>query len=148
MNFKLVTCYRRQKYPKLNVASKNADKKKSSGKKKRKKSSSHHRQHRVKSSYIPSDFSQNFYPANYFFQDDQKIQIYDTRVGVNDRNGYLITRNTPQPHHSRRFLPSSQSLSQQYLWKVGFLSFWFKIGHQIYHQNQSKWSGRNWYEKD
>lgn len=116
MNFKLVTCYRKKKYPKVNVASKKSVKKKSSGtKKKRKKSSS-----RVKNSYMSSNlFSKNFYPANYFFQDDLKSRHFDARVGVNDQNGYLITRNTPQSTKPRRFLPSSRTLSQQYSKKVG-----------------------------
>lgn len=118
MNFKLVTCYRRQKHPKVNVATKKSVKKKSSGTKKRKKSSKH--RHRMKSSYISSNlFSKNFYPANYFFQDEPKTRLFDNRVGVNDQNGYLITRNTPHLAQPRRALPSSRTLSQQYLWKVG-----------------------------
>ena len=118
MNFKLVTCYRRQKYPKVNVATKKSVKKKSSGMKKRKRSSSSHR-HRVKNSYVSSNlYSKNFYPANYFFQEDPKVRYFNTRVGVNDQNGYLITRNTPHPTHTRR-LPSSRTLSQHRLWKVG-----------------------------
>lgn len=117
MNFKLVTCYRRQKHPKLNVATKKSVKKKSSGKK-RKKPSSH--RHRVKNSYVSSNlFSKNFYPANYFFQDDPKNRFRDARVGVNDQNGFLITRNTPHLAQQRRVLPSSRALSQQFLWKVG-----------------------------
>lgn len=117
MNFKLVTCYRR---PKVNVATKKSVKSKSGQKKKRKKSSTH--RHRVKNSYVSSNlFSKNFYPANYFFQDDPKLRFSDSRVGVNDQNGFLITRNTPHLVQSRRALPSSRALSQQYLWKVGSL---------------------------
>lgn len=121
MNFKLVTCYRRRKHPKINVASKTSDRKKSSGKKKRKKSSTH-RHHRVKNSYVGSSiFSKNFYPANYFFQDEPKSRVFDTRVGVNEpQNGFLITRNTPHLAQQQRVLPSSRALSQQYLLKVGY----------------------------
>lgn len=120
MNFKLVTCYRRQKYPKINVATKKSVKKKSSGKKKRKRSSNH--RHRGKNSYISSNlYSKNFYPANYFFQDDPKSRYFNTRVGVYDQYGYLITRNTPHLTHTRRLPPSSRTLShaQHHLWKVG-----------------------------
>jgi hypothetical protein len=143
MNFKLVTCYKRQKYPKVNVAAKKSVKK-SNGKKKRKKSSStsSHRHHRTKNTYVSSNlFSKNFYPANYFFQDDPKIRVVDSRVGVNDRNGFLITRNTPHLTQQRRSLPSSQALSQQYLWKVGA-----KSDHEhfylIFHQIDNDGSGR------
>lgn len=117
MNFKLVTCYRKSKYPKVNVVSKKGAKKKSSsGKKKRKKSSTH--RHRGKSSYVSSNlFSRNFYPANYFFQDDRTFA--EPRVGVNDQSGFLITRNTPHLAQPRRVLPSSRVLSQQHSWKVG-----------------------------
>lgn len=117
MNFKFETCYRRQKYPKVNVATRKSVKKKSSGKKKRRKSSNH--RHRVKNSYVSSNlFSQNFYPANYFFQDEPKPrqQVLDTRVGVIGRSGYLINRNTPHIH--RRLLPSSRMLTH-HPWKVG-----------------------------
>ena len=118
MNFKLMTCYRQQKNPKVNVASKKSVKKKSSGTKKRKKSSNH--RHRVKNSYVASNlFSKNFYPANYFFQDEPKNQLFDTRVGVNNQSGLQITKNTPHLAQSRRTFPSSRTLSQQYLWKVG-----------------------------
>lgn len=121
MNFKLVTCYRTSKYPKANVATKKSVKKKTSvGKKKRKKSPSTHR-HRVKTSYVSSNlFSKNFYPANYFFQDDPRSRLFaEPRVGVNDQNGFVITRNTPHLAQPRRVLPSSRALSQQYMWKVG-----------------------------
>lgn len=117
MNFKLVTCYRRQKYPKINVATKKSVKKNSSGKKKRKSSSNHRR--RVKNSYVSSNlYSKNFYPANYFFQDDSKICFFNPQVGVNDRNGYLITRNTPHSTQTRRLPPSSRTLWHHH-WKVG-----------------------------
>jgi hypothetical protein len=86
-------------------------------------------------------FSKNFYPANYFFQDDYRARLHEhTRVGVNDQNGFLITtRNPPQlpplpPSQAaimaRKNLPSSLVLLQQqqqqryqhYLpMKVGFL---------------------------
>lgn len=130
MTFKLVTCYRRPKYPKINVATKSSVKKKSSGKK-RKKSTSH--RHRSKSSYVSSSlFSKNFYPANYFFQDDPRNRFVDTRVGVNDQNGFLITRNTPHLAPQRHVLPSSRALSQHYLSKVGW--------HLANHQNIFIWS--------
>lgn len=118
MNFKLVTCYRRQKYPKVNVASKKSVKKKSSGKKKRKSSSSH-RSRRVKNSYVSSNlYTRNFYPANYFFQDEPKIRYSNTRVGVNDQTGYLITRNTPRSTLTRRLPPSTRTPSHHF-GKVG-----------------------------
>lgn len=123
MNFKLVTCYRKKKYPKVNVAAKKSVKQKSSGTKAKRKKSSNQR-HRVKNSYVSSNlFSKNFYPANYFFQDDPKSHHFDARVGVNDPNRYLITRNTPHSTQTRRFLPSSRTLSQQYLRKVGSVFF-------------------------
>lgn len=124
MNFKLTTCYRRQKYPKVNVATKKSAKKKSSGNKKRRKSSNH--RHRVKNSYVSSNlFSKNFYPANYFFQDElPKLRhvpdtrhVPDSRVGVIDRNGYLINRITPHATQHRRHLPSSRALTY-HQWKV------------------------------
>ncbi|CRK89459.1 CLUMA_CG003200, isoform A [Clunio marinus] len=122
MNFKLVTCLHRKKYPKTNVATKKTVKKKSNGKKKRKKSSQNHK-HRMKNSYMSSNlFSKNFYPANYFFQDESKLKHFNTRVGVYDRNGLVITRNTPFLVHPRHVLPSSRALSQQYLLKVGLKS--------------------------
>lgn len=105
MNFKLVTCYRSSKHPKISAAAKSSAKKRS---KKRKKS------RRVKNTYLPSNLvTKNFYPANYFFQDEPKLR--DHRVGG---NGFLITRNTPH-NHQRRALPSSRILSAQFQHKVG-----------------------------
>lgn len=127
MNFKLATCYRKKKYPKVNVAVKRSAIKNSSGSKKKRKKSSNQRR-RVKNSYVSSNLvSKNFYPANYFFQDDPKTRHFDTRVGVNEPNGYLITRNTPHSSQTRRVLPSSRSLAQQYLRKVGPLFFRLKL---------------------
>lgn len=104
MTFKLLTCHRRQKRPKTNLASarksSNAAKAKSSSRS-HKKSSRTRRLH-AKSSYLASNVlsPKNFYPANYFFQDHQRARVYDSstsRVGVNDHYGFLITaRNPPQ----------------------------------------------------
>ncbi|KAG5672086.1 hypothetical protein PVAND_002241 [Polypedilum vanderplanki] len=128
MNFKFLTCHESVKQPKSNVANRKSVKKKNSS---HKKSSTHRR--RIKNTYKSSNlFSKNFYPANYFFQDDYRARLYDTRVGVNDQNGFLITaRNPPQiPSQAimpRKNLPSSMMLLQQqqnyqyYLpMKVGF----------------------------
>lgn len=122
MNFKFLKCYHRQKHPKINVASRKSVKKKSSSKKRHKKSK------RPKNSYISSNiFSKNFYPANYFFQDDYRTRIYDTRVGVNDQNGFLITtRNTPQlPPPLPRKNPPSRA-NQQHQTSHNYLSM--KVG--------------------
>lgn len=104
MNFRLLTCHRRQKYPKTNVSSRKSVKSCKKKSRKHKKSSS--RQKRInKTSYIASNiFSKNFYPANYFFQDadhqqqQARARLYDSRsrVGVNDHYGFLITKNPPQ----------------------------------------------------
>lgn len=119
MNFKFLTCRESaSERPKSNVTNRKSVKKKSS---KHKKSSSSHNKRRVKSSYKSSSlFSKNFYPANYFFQDDYRTRLHDTRVGVNDQNGFMITtRNPPQlPLQTsmmmpRKNLPSSSALLQQ-----------------------------------
>jgi hypothetical protein len=114
MHINFLTCHQRDKQPKSNVSSRKAVKKKS---KKHKKSSTHRR--RLKTSYVSSNlFSKNFYPANYFFQNDYRTHINDDspRVGVNDQNGFLITqRNPPQlPLPPSKNLPSSRWLLQQY----------------------------------
>lgn len=114
MHLNFLSCNQREKYPKSNVSSRKSVKKKS---KKHKKSSTHRR--RLKPSYVSSSlFSKNFYPANYFFQNDYLTHINDDspRVGVNDQNGFLIThRNPPQlPLPPRKALPSSRLLLQQY----------------------------------
>lgn len=122
MNFRLLTCHRRQKYPKINVASKKSVKGNKKKSRKHKKSST--RQKRVhKSSYISSNlFTKNFYPANYFFQDDQqRMRLYDSRVGVNDHYGFLITaRNPPQiPRKNHLMIQNQQQIAMNGM-KVGF----------------------------
>lgn len=112
MNLKFLKCHER--HPKINVSSQKSVKKKSSKRKKHKKSS----RRRVKNSYITSNlFSKNFYPANFFFQDEHQGRIYDTpsssyKVGVND---FLITpsQNPPQlpPMMMKRI--SNRNLQQQ-----------------------------------
>lgn len=116
-------CYKRKRrYPKSNVGMKKCvtkNKSKSRVKKKRKSSSSS-RKPRMKSSFISSNlYSNDFYPANYFFQED-KINsnfvdsynyggVYPTRT----HNSALINSNTP--HSVRRhYLPSSSVLSRQF----------------------------------
>lgn len=130
MTFKLLTCHRRQKRPKTNLASarksSNAAKAKSSSRS-HKKSSRTRRLH-TKSSYLASNvLSKNFYPANYFFQDHQRARLYDSstsRVGVNDHYGFLITaRNPPQlptmnSNHPRQRM-AVQRMSQFTHSKVG-----------------------------
>lgn len=123
MNFRLLTCHRRQKYPKINVASQKSVK--GSKKKSRKHKKSSTRQKRLhKTSYISSNiFSKNFYPANYFFQDDQqqRARLYDSRVGVNnDHYGFLITaRNPPQISRKNHQILNHQQLAM-YGMKVGY----------------------------
>lgn len=114
MHLNFLTCHQSESHPKSNVAGRKAVKKKS---KKHKKSSAHRR--RLKTSYVSSNlFSKNFYPANYFFQNDYRTHINDDSpraVGVNDQNGFMITqRNPPQLLLPPRHLPSSRLLLQQY----------------------------------
>lgn len=119
MNFRLLTCHRRQD-PKINVASRKSVK--GSKKKSRTHKKSSTRQKRLhKPSYIASNlFSKNFYPANYFFQDDHQ-QPSRTRVGVNDHYGFLITaRNPPQiPRKNYRMIQSHQQAAMFGV-KVGY----------------------------
>lgn len=115
-------CYKRKRrYPKSNVGSKKCVKSKSKSrvKKKRKSSSSH--KLRMKNSFISSNlYTNDFYPANYFFQND-KINsnfnipyINNNHEGVRTHhyNSTLINSNTP--HLRRRYLPSSHVLSRQF----------------------------------
>lgn len=124
MTFRLLTCHRRQKYPKTNLASarksSNAAKAKSSSSRSRKKYSRTPKVRRLhaKSSYIASNaLSKNFYPANYFFQDHQRARLYDSstaRVGVNDHYGFLITaRNPPQLPTMNAYHPRQRMASQR-----------------------------------
>lgn len=122
MNFRFLTCHRRQKHPKINVASRKSVK--GSKKRSRNHKKSTTRQKRIqKTSYISSNlFSKNFYPANYFFQDDQqRTRLNDSRVGVNinDHYGFLITaRNPPQiPRKNYQMIQNQQFT--KYGMKVG-----------------------------
>lgn len=132
-------CYkRRRRYPKSNVGLKcvSVTKKKSSSSRvtKKKRNSSSRKHHRMKSSFIPSNlYSNDFYPANYFFQNDKFHPKFDFNLTSNSRGGVynssnnnrnynsMINLNTPhlnqfqlhrhQMHHQQRsYLPSSRML--------------------------------------
>jgi hypothetical protein len=134
MNFRLFTCHRRQKYPKINVASarkaSTRANREQKSRKHRKKSSRVRRLH--KGSYMPSNvFSKNFYPANYFFQEQHQPKM--RVVGGNDHYGFLITARNPPQHPSsfvnhhlptrshKTILPNHQRQFSHY--KVGRNSF-------------------------
>lgn len=115
MNLKFVKCLARKKKPKVNVSVRRSVNKKTN-RTKRKNVSSH--RNRLKSSYVSSNlYSRNFYPANYFFQDESK-SFGSNREGVNNRNGTLITRNTPQFSQKARLKTFTQQPA----------NFWLKVG--------------------
>ena len=119
MNLKFVKCLVRKKKPKVNVSVRRSVNKKTN-RKKRKNVSSH--RNRLKSSYVSSNlYSRNFYPANYFFQDESK-SFGSNREGVNNRNGIMITRNTPQFSQKSR----SKTFPQQPT------NFWHKVGSYFF----------------
>lgn len=115
MNLKFVKCLARKKKPKVNVSVKRSVNR-NANRKKRKSVSSH--RNRLKSSYVSSNlYSRNFYPANYFFQDESK-SIGSYREGVKNRNEILITRNTPQFSQKTRLKATTQQPA----------NFWHKVG--------------------
>lgn len=118
MNLKFVKCLARKKKPKVNVSIKRSVNKKTNRKKR--KSVSNHR-NRLKSSYVSSNlYTRNFYPANYFFQDESK-SIGSNREGVYNRNGIMITRNTPQFSQKSRLKANMQQPA----------NFWHKVGLKL-----------------
>ena len=115
MNLKFVKCLAREKKPKVNVSVRRSVNR-NANRKKRKNVSSH--RNRLKSSYVSSNlYSRNFYPANYFFQDQSK-SIGNHQEGVNSHNGLLITRNTPQFTQKTRLKTFTQQPA----------NFWHKVG--------------------
>lgn len=115
MNLKFVKCLAREKKPKVNVSVRRSVNR-NANRKKRKNVSSH--RNRLKSSYVSSNlYSRNFYPANYFFQDESK-SIGNHREGVNSHNGILITRNTPQFSQKTRLKTFTQQPA----------NLWYKVG--------------------
>lgn len=133
-------CYRRRRrYPKSNVGIKcvSVTKTKSSSSsraRQKRRTSTSRKHHRMKNSFIPSNlYSNDFYPANYFFQNDKVQPKFEfngsSRGGVNcgpyntNHRAYnsMINLNTPhssqlqqhqhQLHHQHRWhLPSSRML--------------------------------------
>lgn len=98
MNLKFFSCAF-QKYPKLNLLS---SKRSSKSPKKRKKRSSRSHRSRPKPTYVSANLSRNFYPANYFFQEEptqHQKRLQSLPMGVNQFNhlpsSKVIARNTP-----------------------------------------------------
>ena len=97
MNLKLFSCAFK-KYPKLNLSS---SKKTSKSPKKRRKRSSRSHRSRPKPTYVSASLSRNFYPANYFFQDEpiqHQKRLQSLPMGVNQFNhlpSKVIARITP-----------------------------------------------------